>query len=304
MNHRNKRHWLFAAILFIAVLSLLTFTTRSLRAARTTNRLATNRLATNRLATNKLAVEKLSTNALSSTRLEANMATADLLSTEDGRDVYSYLINCALPANLSIQASVNGASDTAPPSTLYTCTNGLCVFPGGIGLAEYWIDHRLDPKGQRWVSACMFARVNAHDTAEPISLRGPHDALTVTPDEATQFPIQEGAFYGNLFTGDQPIDWNACRGSGQAAGEFDGLVDRDCAEPDPADPTHTLCGFKYAGDCADYSPVLPSPFACKFYDADFGIFNDCHDTPGDGHWPSSPPNREVITVYVACSPDC
>jgi hypothetical protein len=232
------------------------------------------------------------------------MATADLLSTEDGRDVYSYLINCALPANLSIQASVNGASDTAPPSTLYTCTNGLCVFPGGIGLAEYWIDHKLDPKGQRWVSACMFARVDAHDTAEPISLRGPHDALTVTPDEATQFPIQEGAFYGNLFTGDNPIEWNACRGKDQAAGEFDGLVDRDCAEPDPADPTHTLCGFKYAGDCADYSPVLPSPFACKFYDSDLGIYNDCHDTPGDGHWPSSPPNREVITVYVACSPDC
>ena len=77
------------------------------------------------------------------------MATADLLATEDGRDVYAYLINCALPADVSIQATVTGAADTAPPATLYTCSGGLCVFSGGIGLAEYWIDHKLDPKGQQ-----------------------------------------------------------------------------------------------------------------------------------------------------------
>ena len=149
----------------------------------------------------------------------------------------------------------------------------------------------------------MFARVNAHDTAEPISMRGRHDALTVTQDEAFQFPIEEGAFYGNLFTGDDPIEWNSCRGAGQAAGEFDGLVDRDCTEPDPANPGKTLCGFNYAGDCADFTPALPSPFACKFYDRDLGIYLDCHDTASDGHW-GTPPNHEVITVYVTCSPDC
>jgi len=293
-----------ALTLSLIVLAVLTFTINQPRAAITHNRLATNRLASNRLATNKLASNKLASNALTSTKLEANMATADLLSTADGRDVYAYLINCALPEGTTLQATLPGAVDTAPPATLYTCNSGLCVFPGGIGLAEYWTDHKLDPKGQRWVSACMFARVNAHDTAEPISMRGPHDALAVSPDEATQFPIEEGAFYGNLFTGDNPIEWNACRGAGQAGGEFDGLVDRDCAEPDPADPTHTQCGFKYAGDCRDYNPVLPSPFACKFFDSDLGIYTDCHDTPGDGHWPSSPPIREVITVYVTCAPDC
>src|SRR5262249_17628227 len=155
---------------------------------------------------------------------------------------YAYLVNCALSAAVSIQASVPTAPDTAPPDTLYTCSGGICVFDGGIGLAEYWIDHKLDLHGQRWVSACIFARVNAHDTAEPVSLRGPHEALAVPPDEALQFPIEEGAFYGNLFTGDEPIDWNTCRGSGQAAGEYDGLVDRDCAEADASDPTHSQCG--------------------------------------------------------------
>jgi len=290
-------------LLLIAILTFVVFTAPSPRAARTWNRLASNKLASNRLATNKLASNRLASNALSSTSLEANLATSELLSTADGRDVYAYLINCALPEGMTIHASVPGAADTTQPETLYTCSAGDCYFPGGIGLAEYWVDHKLDPKGQRWVSACMFARVNAHDTAEPISMRGPHDALVVGPDEALQFPIEEGAFYGNLFTGDGPIEWNACRGEGQAAGEFDGLVDRDCTEPDPENPGKTQCGFNYAGDCRDYSPALSSPYACKFYDPDLGIYNDCHDTPAAGHWQSKP-NREVITVYVTCSPDC
>ena len=288
---------------FVAALSLVAITAPAPRAAHTWNRLASNKLITNRLASNRLASNRLASNALTSTTLEANTATADLLATADGRDVYAYLINCALPASVTMHASVPGAADTAPPATLYSCTNGECDFPGSIGLAEYWVDHKLDAKGQGWVSACMFARVNAHDTAEPISLRGPHDALTVSPDEATQFSIQEGAFFGNLFTGDNPIDWNACRGEGQAAGEFDGLVDRDCTEPDPANPGKTQCGFTYAGDCRNYTPALASPFACKFYDADLGIYTDCHNTPAAGHWQSKP-YREVITTYVSCSPDC
>jgi hypothetical protein len=288
----------------LALSAAVTFIGPPARAAHTTNKLASNKLASNKLASNKLASNKLASNALSSTSLEANVATADLLATADGRDVYAYLINCALPQGVSIQANLPDAPDTAPPSTLYTCSNGLCVFPGSIGLAEYWVDHKLDVHGQRWVSACIFARVNAHDTAEPVSLRGPHESLTVSADEATQFPIEEGAFYGNLFTGDDPIDWNACRGSGQAAGEFDGLVDRDCAEPDPSNPTHTQCGFKYAGDCADYTPALPGPYACRVFDPDTGTYDDCHNGSGNGHWPGLKQYREVITTYVACSPDC
>jgi hypothetical protein len=139
--------------------------------------------------------------------------------------------------------------------------------------------------------------VNAHLTAEPISMRGPHDSLAVTPDEATQYPVQEGGFYGNLFTGDDPIDWQACRGSGQAAGEFGGLVDRDCTEPDLVDPTKTQCGFNYAGDCANYDPTFDTPYACRALDPDLGAYLDCHNAPGLGHW-GTRPYREVITTYV------
>jgi len=271
----------------------------SAQGAVTKNRLAQNRLASNRLAQNRLAANRLAANALSSSTLEANSATAEVLATADGREVYSYLVSCALPGNARIEAAVPGAPDTAPPATSYSCAAGRCVFEGGLGLAEDWIDHKLASKDERWISACIFARVNANDTAEAISLRGSHPALTVSQDEAELFTVAEGAFYGNLFTHeDDPIDWNACRGEGQASGEFGGLVLRDCAEEDPAHPGATYCGFNYAGDCRDYGSIS-EPYACKSFEATQGIYGDCHNTSGDGHWPSSKTYREVITVYVS-----
>jgi hypothetical protein len=120
----------------------------------------------------------------------------------------------------------------------------------------------------------------------------------VGTDEAELFSVEEGAFFGNLFTDDEgPLDWNACRGEGQASGEFGGLVLRDCTEPDPDDPTRTLCGFNNAGDCADFSPEFPSPYSCRSFDE--GFYGECHAEPADGHWPSLKTYREVITVYVS-----
>jgi hypothetical protein len=264
------------------------------------NRLATNRLATNRLATNRLATNKLAAYALTSTRLEANTTSAELLQTPDGREVYSYLISCALPEGMVIEATIAGAPDSAPPETNYVCAAGRCSFYGAIGLAEDWIDHRLASKDERWMSACMFARVNANDTAEAVSLRGTHPRLATSQDEAELYTVVEGAFFGNLFTHeDDPIEWIACRGEGQAQGEFGGLTLRDCAEEDPAHPGTTYCQFVYAGDCRDYSPEFPSPYACKSFDTALGVYGDCHTTSGDGHWPSSKTYREVITVYVS-----
>jgi len=261
------------------------------------NRLATNRLATNRLATNRLATNRLATNSLSSTRLQASLETSEILATADGREVFSYLMSCALPSGMTIEADVPGAADTGADSP-YTCLAEHCVFAGTLGLAEDWIDHPLDPTGQGWVSACIFARVNLFDTAEAISLRGPHPGLAVTPDEASLYTLEEGAFYGDLFARDDaPIDWNSCRGEGQASGESGGLVLRDCAEPDPANPSKSLCGFNFAGDCRDYTPEAPSPYACR--DFELGNYTRCHATSGLGVWPASPPYRQVITVYVS-----
>jgi hypothetical protein len=270
------------------------------QAVGTHNRLATNRLATNRLATNRLATNRLATNSLNG--LAALADTSDILSQPDGPEVYSYVVSCALPADVVIHATIPNAADTAPDAN-YKCVGGECEFYGNLGLTPDWLDKKLDHAGKGWISACLFSRCNANDKAEAISLRGRNPALAVSPDEATIFPVQEGAFYGNVFIDDPdpsvPPDWYACRGQGQASGEFGGLVARDCAEPNPANPTITLCGFHYAGDCADYTPEVPSGYACSGQEG--GAFNDCHQDAGNasGHWPNANHKfRQVITSYV------
>ncbi|MDB4954285.1 MAG: hypothetical protein JWO36_1854 [Myxococcales bacterium] len=256
----------------------------------TLNRLASNRLASNRLASNRLASNQLALN---------DNGGAELMSTDDGRNVLSYIVGCAIDAGDSIIAfhrPAGGCSADADCGTLTTGScqpNGSCkyTFPGNLDLAPQWVDHNLDEAGQGWISACMFARVNAHDTAEEISLHGEHPALTVGIDEGLLYRIEEGAFYGNMFlSSDRHLELrdfaHVCRGEGQASGEFGGLVDRDCAEPDPSNPAISQCGFSYEGDCADYTPLYPSAFACDERESG----DPCEDSHGshgdddrDGH---------------------
>src|SRR3954466_4854843 len=67
------------------------------------NRLAGNRLAGNRLAGNRLAGNRLAGNALSSTSFEPLPETAQMLETADGREVYYYMVSCALPDSITIE---------------------------------------------------------------------------------------------------------------------------------------------------------------------------------------------------------
>ena len=185
----------------------------------TKNRLSTNRLATNRLATNRLATNRLATNRLATNRLSANaLTTTDLLSTVDGRNVYSYFVGCAVPAGMTIEADVPNAPDTTDPDDEALCTAGHCVFQGSLGLAPNWIDHTPTAADERYVSACLFARCNAHDTAEPISMRGPTPALDLSPGEATDFPLQEAAFYGNFFDDTDQGSGDGNNGNGHGNG--------------------------------------------------------------------------------------
>jgi hypothetical protein len=171
------------------------------------------------------------------------------------------------------------------------------IYFGGIGLASEWLDARLSKAGIGWVSACLFARVNANGEALDISFRGKHPSLATDADEAAAYPVEEGAFYGNYFTPpDQPFVALACEGRGQASGEFGGLVDRDCTELVPG-TTMTQCGFTYAGSCFD---VVGQQGACKKSPGAGGGYNECS---ADGR--SQPKGkgktnvyREVITTFV------
>jgi len=247
-------------------------------------RLAANRLAANRLgpmsaaegsfAASELAGSRLAVRQISPGRFAANAAsTQAFMATDNGREVLGFIVSCALPFDDTLVATLpNGDS---------------FEFFGELGLANEWIDHPLKKAGRGWVSSCLFARINENDVAIPISMRGPSQTLATSPDEVASWSLEEGAFYGDYFVAPgEPVQWIACRGRDQAAGETAGLIDRDCTEPDPADSTHTRCGFLYAGDCS---------VVCEHVAPD-GYYRKCQDQPGDES--HSDAFRQVVTTFV------
>src|SRR5688572_11869693 len=213
------------------------------------NKITTNKITTNRISLNKITTNKITTNKITTNRYTLNkITTNELMDTADGRELLTYLVSCAIPHGVTLEVDHEGVH---------------YEFAGEIGLAPKWLDHSLRKGDQRWVSACLLSRVNRFGISVPISIRGPHSALTVSQAEANEYSVEEGAFYGNIFTPvDDPIIWHACRGRDKAVGEGGPLDLRDCAEPDPANPGATLCGFDYVSDCADWAPPS-NAYACK-----------------------------------------
>ncbi len=254
------------------------------------NRLSSNRLSSNRLSSNRLASNRLASNQLSSSRF--SLGDRDLIETDDGREVLSYIVSCAMPEGITL-------AGTDSQGNQYE-------FVGQLGLAPEWLERPLNQAEKGWVSACLFARVNAYGVSVQISLRGPSSALTVAPDEQASWTLQEGAFYGNYFTApDQPINWNACRGKDAEQAQ---PHERACAQPDPQNPGKTLCGFNFAGDCGRYS-TASTPTACRSFSLN-GYYINCANRPifvpgdhedeqeGGDDDGQSPIFRQVITTFV------
>lgn len=166
------------------------------------------------------------------------------IETAEGRETLKYLIDCALPNGIKISAEHNSEN---------------FVFHGGAGLAPAWLDRPLNTSEQRWVSACMLARVNYYGETVKISMRGKDinndklpDILLTTEDEVETFPLFEGGFYGNLFL-DAPAAY-ACTGNHS----FESLakttaVKRVCTHPSkhtlPSGESISKCGFILTGKC-------------------------------------------------------
>jgi hypothetical protein len=244
------------------------------------NKIAVNKLAPSKVAANKVAADKLSAFKLAHNTYSINLGAAgELLSTSDGREVLSLVVACAIPGTITLQATVAGTT---------------FEFPGDLGLVPDWLVQPLSLDGQRWVSACLFARINQHDVVIPISLRGPNPALATDFDERQAFSLEEGGFFGNFFTPkDDPIQAYACRGAAQAVGESGGLSSRDCAEPDPDAPGLTLCGFQYAGDCGAFADA----HACESFAEGGTYYRRCH-TSSLKYLSQTPVFLQVVTVYV------
>jgi hypothetical protein len=242
------------------------------------NRIGSNRIGSNRIGSNRLATARLATTTLSTGQLAINSQTAGkILESAESRELLSLIVSCAMPPNITLVATVQDQT---------------FFFPGEMGLALGWIAGPLDLAGQGWVSACMLARINANDIAFPISMRGPNPALGLVSGEREVWSVEEGAFFGNLFGPlNESIQWYACRGAGQAAGETGGLTQRDCAEPDPAAPGLTQCGFNYVGDCGTFA-VSP---ACEQFSGSGTFYARCHTGFKGG---TDKVFQQVITAYV------
>jgi len=234
----------------------------SREAVLTQNRITANRITANRITANRITANRITANRITANRLTVNHSADELIATADGRELFSAIVGCAIPVDITLEATVDGTT---------------FEFFGEIGLTPQWLHHALDREGQGWISACVFAKINARDVAINFSMRGPNPALTVDSLEREVFSVEEGAFYGNMFTPpDQPILWFACQGRGQAAGES-GLIDRVCAAPDKAHPGLTQCGFFFAGNCGDFA----REFACDHFSEHGDFYRDCHASPVD-----------------------
>ena len=226
-------------------------------------------VANNKLSANKLSANQLSANKLSANKLSANsLANTQLVATESGREVLSYIVSCALPYGQRIVI-------------------GAYSFDGSIGLAPAWANRLPTVAERRWVTACLLARTNAFGITVELSLRGPHSALATSLGESVGYTLVEGAFYGDLF------DPAGARLYACAAEVHDANLAlstqalRACATS--SDGITTGCGFTYTGKCA-VTDLSLAP-ACT------GIlppYTNCRA----GRTSTAPRFSEVITVYL------
>jgi len=243
------------------------------------NKIILNKIILNKIILNKIILNKIILNGIETNEFELDTAvTHDLLNgDDDDLAVLEYLISCAFPENVALSGRDDGG-------TLHT-------FQGGVALAPHWGHRKLTNNERRWVSACMLARVNKDATEVEISLRGPHGALEVTDEERAEYNLEEGAFYGDIFT--DPQQFYACRGASLYTGDMSfGDEGRACAQPDGT-TGKTLCGMTFAGNCAAFDA---SGAAC---DGDAGeYYKRCHTSADATSQGRATRFEEAITVWI------
>ena len=77
-------------------------------------------------------------------------------------------------------------------------------FPGALGLAPEWLQGTCGPACQEKVSSCLIALTNRTGRHVALSLLSGAPGLGAAfraSDDDVAFPHQEGAFFGNVFSG-------------------------------------------------------------------------------------------------------
>jgi len=106
------------------------------------------------------------------------------------RQLLSYTVGCALGPAQSFDFSWTDASSVTHAES----------YPGIFGLAADWQSQPIGAAEQPWISACLIARVNYYGVHVALSCRGNNAALSTTPAEVSDYPFEEGAFWGDVFS--------------------------------------------------------------------------------------------------------
>jgi len=222
------------------------------------NALSANALSANALSANALSANALSANALSANALSANALTATALRDPLAREFLKYVVSCALDDHQRVAMRIDGR---------------YYQWEGSLGLAPEWgRDHgSCDGECQRWVSACVLARVDAAGVKRMISLRGDHPALRPEANELRKYTGREATYYGNVFVPGQPRFF--CLSPGKMDNE------RVCGD------SLADCPMTVVGSCDD---------ACADEGA-YGRFEDCSDR---GRARRGTVYHEAITVFL------
>jgi Carbohydrate binding module (family 6) len=128
-------------------------------------------------------------------------AAAD--SPKDGRltpqqaMLWKYTARCALRADQELEAPVGSTGDALK-------------FKGALGLAPEWREGKCDGACQEKVSSCLAALTNQTGDHVQVSMlsAAPSLAMLSANQNDVAYPFQEGAFFGNVFSGEAYV----CRG--------------------------------------------------------------------------------------------
>jgi len=148
------------------------------------------------------------------------------------KQIMPFLVSCALNET-SIWTSV--------------FEDGLAVkFAGELGLAPDLGSNFMNQQEQGWLSGCLLSRVNYFGKHIELSLRNMPELIVDDAAELVDYPVFEGAFFGNLFSNNTFLKY-ACQGEPEAQALLDS-PDRKwriCTDSD------NPCNMVVLGSCSD-----------------------------------------------------
>ena len=155
----------------------------------------------------------------------------DLRLTPQQAMLWKYTARCALRADQELEAPVGSTGDKLK-------------FKGFLGLAPEWREGKCDGACQEKVSSCLAALTNQTGDHVQISMLSAAASLPTMSanDNDIAYPFQEGAFFGNVFSGEAYV----CRGRDAEKGE---QLKRFCAVAPGL--CSGLANFSGAGSCEE-----------------------------------------------------